>query len=410
MFCFDSMATNVQVGSACNQIYMGDHMTRTWTKEPRHLPPGSPGSAAGSPTPDGSGLAENQTKETICPSNSQMSVGTADLAANVPMKIIQPIKKSELIVRKPSSKRKLKSGKEILQQHEITAEDFQQWQESFDSLLESPAGRYVFKIFLESEIADENLKFWLACEDLKTTTKQKRIEKRIQDIYDTYINVHSPHEVNIDYKMREDIVDQLKYKMETSIFTEAQNQIYTLMHRDSYPRFLSSSFTADLEKELLKRRASRAPSEKYKSETSAKSSDIMSCCYCRRQTDMDTNSLADEPCVKRNTSTGNQANKAQQPAQTVENHDTSSLKPKTEDHIEKLSHPCSSVSKDLSKDKVCFKGADNCIEIAAQRPRHAGLNSLMQCEQEDTSSTAIPKALVKENIAATAPDSQTALG
>ena len=58
------------------------------------------------------------------------------------------------------------------------------------------AGCYLFKEFLESEIADENLKFWLACEDLKNS-KQKRIEKRILDIYETYIDVYSPHEVRI---------------------------------------------------------------------------------------------------------------------------------------------------------------------------------------------------------------------
>uniref|UniRef100_F7AT24 RGS domain-containing protein n=1 Tax=Ciona intestinalis TaxID=7719 RepID=F7AT24_CIOIN len=122
---------------------------------------------------------------------------------------------------------------------------------SFDALLSSTAGRFVFRVFLESEIADENLKFWLACENLKSATKQKRIEKGVQDIYDTYINVYSPHEVNIDYKMRENIVDQLKDKMDVSIFTEAQHQIYTLMHRDSYPRFLCSNLTAEITKELV---------------------------------------------------------------------------------------------------------------------------------------------------------------
>uniref|UniRef100_H2YE85 RGS domain-containing protein n=1 Tax=Ciona savignyi TaxID=51511 RepID=H2YE85_CIOSA len=153
--------------------------------------------------------------------------------------------------RKPNGKRRIKSAKELILHCTIKPHDLEEWNVSFDSLLKSPAGRFVFRVFLESEIADENLKFWLACEDLKNTTKQKRIEKRIQDIYDTYINVYSPHEVNIDYKMRENIVDQLKDKVDVSIFTEAQHQIYTLMHRDSYPRFLSSSLTAEITKEVM---------------------------------------------------------------------------------------------------------------------------------------------------------------
>ena len=64
------------------------------------------------------------------------------------------------------------------------------------------AGRYIFKIFLESEIADENLKFWLACEELKQATQQKKLEKKVQEIYNTFINVYSPQEVRIQIKIR----------------------------------------------------------------------------------------------------------------------------------------------------------------------------------------------------------------
>ena len=50
--------------------------------------------------------------------------------------------------------------------------------------------------------------------------------------------------------MREEIVDQLKYKADVSIFSEAQHQVYRLMHRDSYPRFLNSPIAAELAKML----------------------------------------------------------------------------------------------------------------------------------------------------------------
>ena len=50
--------------------------------------------------------------------------------------------------------------------------------------------------------------------------------------------------------MRECIVEQLKYKTDISVFTEAQHQVYTLMHRDSYPRFLLSSIIEDLRRLL----------------------------------------------------------------------------------------------------------------------------------------------------------------
>ena len=65
----------------------------------------------------------------------------------------------------------------------------------------------------------------------------------------TLQNVDFFVQVNIDYKMRENIVDQLKTN-DASIFTEAQHQIYSLMYRDSYPRFLSSVFVVELIEEV----------------------------------------------------------------------------------------------------------------------------------------------------------------
>lgn len=58
-------------------------------------------------------------------------------------------------------------------------------------------------------------------------------------------------QINIDYRMRESIVDQLKTKVDVSVFTEAQHQIYNLMHRDSYPRFLVCPLTEEITKEVL---------------------------------------------------------------------------------------------------------------------------------------------------------------
>ena len=46
--------------------------------------------------------------------------------------------------------------------------------------------------------------------------------------------------------MREEIIEKLRETMDISVFTKAQHQVYNLMHRDSYPRFLTSPFLADL--------------------------------------------------------------------------------------------------------------------------------------------------------------------
>lgn len=55
----------------------------------------------------------------------------------------------------------------------------------------------LFRVFLESEIAEENLLFWEACEELKETKTGKRMQKMIQNIFDDYISVYSPREVSV---------------------------------------------------------------------------------------------------------------------------------------------------------------------------------------------------------------------
>ncbi|XP_032897127.1 regulator of G-protein signaling 20-like [Amblyraja radiata] len=49
-----------------------------------------------------------------------------------------------------------------------TAEEIHLWAQSFDKLLKTPAGRNSFREFLRTEYSEENMLFWLACEDFKT--------------------------------------------------------------------------------------------------------------------------------------------------------------------------------------------------------------------------------------------------
>lgn len=47
-------------------------------------------------------------------------------------------------------------------------------------------------------------------------------------------------QVSLDSRVRDVINNNIK-KPTSNIFDEAQLQIYTLMHRDSYPRFINSN-------------------------------------------------------------------------------------------------------------------------------------------------------------------------
>ncbi|XP_050550182.1 regulator of G-protein signaling 20 isoform X2 [Spodoptera frugiperda] len=120
-----------------------------------------------------------------------------------------------------------------------TLEEIQSWGQSFDRLMRSAAGRKVFRDFLRGEYSEENIMFWLACEELKRETDPDAVEEKARFIYEDYISILSPKEVSLDSRVRE-IVNRNMVEPTPHTFDEAQLQIYTLMHRDSYPRFVNS--------------------------------------------------------------------------------------------------------------------------------------------------------------------------
>ncbi len=58
-------------------------------------------------------------------------------------------------------------------------------------------GRYYFREFLRSEYSEENMLFWLACEELKNELQNPEIvEEKARDIYKDYISILSNKEVS----------------------------------------------------------------------------------------------------------------------------------------------------------------------------------------------------------------------
>ena len=99
----------------------------------------------------------------------------------------------------------------------------------------------MFRDFLKCEYSEENILFWLACEELREETcGDREVEERARFIYEDFISILSPKEVSLDSRVREQINKNMM-KPGRNTFDEAQLQIYTLMHRDSYPRFINSA-------------------------------------------------------------------------------------------------------------------------------------------------------------------------
>ncbi|THD19816.1 Regulator of G-protein signaling [Fasciola gigantica] len=87
--------------------------------------------------------------------------------------------------------------------------------------------------------------FWLACEDLKQETNPELVEEKARLIYEDFISILSPREVSLDSRVRE-IINANMIEPSPHTFDDAQLQVYTLMHRDSYLRFLNSRIYKDL--------------------------------------------------------------------------------------------------------------------------------------------------------------------
>ncbi|XP_076780546.1 regulator of G-protein signaling 20 isoform X1 [Arvicanthis niloticus] len=133
-----------------------------------------------------------------------------------------------------------------------TLEEVCAWAQSFDNLMVTPAGRNAFREFLRTEFSEENMLFWMACEELKREANKSAIEEKARIIYEDYISILSPKEVSLDSRVRE-VINRNMVDPSQHIFDDAQLQIFTLMHRDSYPRFMNSAVYKDLLKSLAEK-------------------------------------------------------------------------------------------------------------------------------------------------------------
>ncbi|XP_063095795.1 regulator of G-protein signaling 1 isoform X2 [Cavia porcellus] len=130
----------------------------------------------------------------------------------------------------------------------LSADEVMQWSQSLEKLLANRTGQDVFGNFLKSEFSEENIEFWLACEDYKKT-ESNLLHSKAEDIYKVFVHSDAAKQINIDFHTRESTAKKIKSPTPTC-FDEAQKVIYNLMEKDSYPRFLKSDIYLNLLNEL----------------------------------------------------------------------------------------------------------------------------------------------------------------
>ncbi|XP_048353493.1 regulator of G-protein signaling 5 [Sphaerodactylus townsendi] len=118
-------------------------------------------------------------------------------------------------------------------------EEAWQWRNSLEKLLQNPYGLASFRNFLQSEFSEENIEFWIACEDYKKIKFPAKMAEKAKKIYEEFIQSEAPKEVNIDHFTKSVTMKNL-VEPSVSTFDLAQKRIFTLMEKDSLPRYVRS--------------------------------------------------------------------------------------------------------------------------------------------------------------------------
>lgn len=113
------------------------------------------------------------------------------------------------------------------------------WGQSFELLLNDPAGLQTFAEFLKKEFSGENIYFWTACERFRQINDVSERTKEALSIFDKYLASGSLEPVNVDSHARLRAQERLP-AAEKDLFVQVQKQIFNLMKFDSYPRFIRS--------------------------------------------------------------------------------------------------------------------------------------------------------------------------
>ncbi|KAM7290386.1 hypothetical protein ISCGN_027025, partial [Ixodes scapularis] len=128
------------------------------------------------------------------------------------------------------------------------------WLVGFEGLLHDPLGLLVFAEFLKKEFSQENIFFWVVCEQYRKMLSCDERKMAAQDIYQKHLAPGAPEPVNVDGRAQQEVREGLE-EAAPDLFVTAQKQILSLMKFDCYQRFLKS----DLLKQCMMREVQGQP-------------------------------------------------------------------------------------------------------------------------------------------------------
>ncbi|KAL0966797.1 hypothetical protein UPYG_G00300260 [Umbra pygmaea] len=140
-----------------------------------------------------------------------------------------------------SPPKKSKGCLETLPKHKRPPkEEVTQWGKALDNVLINSYGLATFRDFLSSEFSEENIEFWLACEEYKSTKDPGKMAAKAKRICQDFLQTGAKWEVNIDHFTKDKTLRNIA-QLTPMTFDLAQRQVFALMEKDSYGRFLKSN-------------------------------------------------------------------------------------------------------------------------------------------------------------------------
>ncbi|CAE1328338.1 RGS [Acanthosepion pharaonis] len=100
------------------------------------------------------------------------------------------------------------------------------WGFTIEEVLTDQAGVEQFSKFLDKEFSGENLKFWLACKDLKGLPLRE-VHSRVLDIYKEFLAPGCHNPVNVDSTIAELVRRRIENNPDRYCFDEAQVSLHS---------------------------------------------------------------------------------------------------------------------------------------------------------------------------------------
>jgi len=134
--------------------------------------------------------------------------------------------------------------KQLIDVIKPTCDQVRDWSTKFDQLMKDEGGRRLLALFLQQEHSEENLLFWNEVHALKTIAEPSDYTAKVKRIYMEFLQPMAEKEVNVSGGTRKKIEEGLHaddgVEVARDVYDVAQLQVYNLIHRQSYRRFLDS--------------------------------------------------------------------------------------------------------------------------------------------------------------------------